>query len=319
MSTASAAVTDEPRDPADVIEHVNANIQHGWHLDRFLEWIDRRAQESGIRPHLLTLQELQEGQAATVGDRLGLAFVEAPNVRPGSRNALFYDRAVFRPFPGWTAYLSEIRHRPATVRLHLVDADTGALSQRKLGVASIHADFGNPEARLNQLRWLLSNLIHDGRLGLVAGDWNSWPVGRAPLSLDRVEDRAWALNRSILDPDGTFRPDDQADRLMTYRGMVDVGRYAATVLGQTGADRATTGHGPDKERQRIPEDDLPLGGVGPIDRTHVSDELPDALISSETPTSPDVQAFSDHAPQFNRWSRSRLWVVMNRPVVTYRH
>ncbi|KDN85677.1 hypothetical protein [Kitasatospora cheerisanensis] len=318
MSTTPAAVTDDPHDP-DVIEHVNANIQHGWHLDRFLEWIDRRAQETGIRPHLMTLQELQDGQAATVADQLGLAFVEAPNVRPGSRNVLLYDAAVFRPDSKWVAYPPEIRHRPATARLHLIDAATGALSARKLSVASVHADFGDPSARLTQLRWLLANMVHDGRLGLVAGDWNSWPAGRAPLSLDHAEDRAYALNRSILDPDGTFRPDDQADRLMTCRRMVDVGRHAATVLGQTGADRPTTGHGPDKDRQRVPDADLPPGGLGPIDRTYVSDELPDALISSETPTSPEVRAMSDHAPQITRWSRSGLWTVMNRPVVTFRH
>ncbi|MGX4733170.1 endonuclease/exonuclease/phosphatase family protein [Kitasatospora griseola] len=316
MSSAPVAVTDEPHAPDDdLIEHINANIQHGQHVDQFLEWIDRRA----FRPHLMTLQELQDGQAARIADHLGLAFEEEPNIRPGSRNALFYDRAVFRPFPGWKAYLSEIRHRPATARLHLIDPATGALSRRKLGVASIHADFGSPEGRLNQLRWLLSNLIHDGRLGLVAGDWNSWPAGRAPLSLDRVEDRAWALNRSILDRDGVFRPDDQADRLMTYRGMADVGRYAATVLGQVGADRPTSGHGSDKFRQLVPDEDLPPGGLGPIDRTYVSDELTAALISSETPASPEVQAISDHLPQITRWTRSGLWGVMNRDVVTFRH
>ncbi|MFD7639568.1 hypothetical protein ACFV4P_02850 [Kitasatospora sp. NPDC059795] len=319
MSTTPTAVTDEPHDPDDVIEHVNANIQHGWKLNQFLEWIDRRAHETGIRPHLLTLQELQEDQAAMVAERLGLAFVEAPNVRPGSRNALLYDAAVFQPDPGWTPYPPEIRHRPATARLHLIDPATGALSRRKLSVASIHLDFGNPSARGDQLRWLLSNMVHDGRLGFVAGDFNSWPEWGCPLTLDNVEDRAYALNRSILDPDGTMRPDDQADRLMAYRHMVDVGRYAATVLGQTGADRATTGHGPDKIRQLVPDADLPPGGIGPIDRTHVSDELPDALISSETPTSPEVQAFSDHAPQITRWGRHGLWVVMNRPVVVFRH
>ncbi|GLW58550.1 hypothetical protein [Kitasatospora phosalacinea] len=313
MSTAA------PVSPGDVIEHVNGNVQHGEKLEAFLALIEQRAETGGIRPHLLTLQELQDGQALLVADRLGLAFVEAPNIRPGSRNALFYDTAVFRPDPQWVPYAEGIRHRPATARLHLVDPVTGDLSRRKLSVASIHGNFGNPAARGDQLRWLLSNMVKDGRLGFVSGDWNSWPQGRAPLSMDRVADRAYALDRSVLGDDGVFRPDDQADRMLTYRHMVWVGGHAATALGQSGADRPTTEHGPDKEQQRIPDQDLPPAGLGPIDRTYVTGELLSALISAEVLATPEVQAISDHLPEVTRWDRRKLWDVMNAQVKTVRH
>ncbi|MGW4690988.1 hypothetical protein ACWEO1_01210 [Kitasatospora cineracea] len=308
-----------PASPGDVIEHVNGNIQHGRKVNEFLELIEQRAQDSGIRPHLLTLQELQEGQAQLVSDRLGLAFVEAPNVRPGSRNALFYDAAAFQPNTEWVPYLEGIRHRPATARLFMVDPATGNLSRRKLSVASIHGNFGNPEARSDQLRWLLSNMVKDKRIALISGDWNSWPQGRAPLTMDNVADRAYALDRSILGDDGVFRPDDQADRMLTYRHMVWVGGHAATVLGQKGAVQPSTEHGPDKERQRIPAADLPPAGLGPIDRTYVSEELLPALVSAEILATPEVQAISDHLPEVTRWNRSALWGVMNAHVRTVRH
>ncbi|MFF2819442.1 hypothetical protein ACFVT9_28455 [Kitasatospora cineracea] len=305
--------------PGDVIEHVNGNIQHGQKVQEFLELIEQRTEDSGIRPHLLTLQELQEGQAQLVADRLGLAFIEEPNVRPGSRNALFYDTAVFRRNEEWVPYVEGIRHRPATARLFMVDPATGDLSRRKISVASIHGNFGNPEARSDQLRWLLSNMVKDKRLALISGDWNSWPAGRAPLTMDNVADRAYALDRSVLGDDGVFRPDDQADRMLTYRGMVWVGGHAATVLGQVGADRPSTGHGPDKERQRIPEADLPPAGLGPIDRTYVTGELQAALISAEMLATPEVQALSDHLPEVTRWDRRALWSLMNAKVKTVRH
>ncbi len=305
--------------PSDVIEHVNGNIQHGRKVAEFLELIEQRAQDNGIRPHLLTLQELQEDQAQLVADRLGLAFVEEPNVRPGSRNALFYDTAVFQPNEEWVPYLEGIRHRPATARLFMVDPDTGDLSHRKLSVASIHAAFGNPEARSDQLRWLLSNMVKDKRIAFISGDWNSWPKDRAPLTMDNVADRAYALDRSILGDDGVFRPDDQADRMLTYRHMVWVGGYAATALRQADTAQPTTEHGPDKERQRIPEADLPPAGLGPIDRTYVSEELLPALISAEILATPEVQAISDHLPEVTRWDRRKLWAVMNAKVKTVRH
>ncbi|MEU5383234.1 hypothetical protein [Kitasatospora cineracea] len=303
---------------ADVIEHVGANIQHGQKVQEFLMLTERRAQLSGIRPQLLTLQELQEGQAEIVADRLGLAYVEAPNIRPGSRNALFYDTTVFRPDPEWKPSPDGIRHRPATARLYLIDPATGASSRRKLSVAGIHGDFGDPHNREHQLRWLLGNMAKDKRLAFIQGDWNSWPVDRAPLTMDNVADRAYALDRSILNPDGTLRADDLADRLLTYRNLVDVGRHAATALGQAGADRPTTGHG-SKDRQSIPAADLPPGGLGPIDRTYVSEDLLPALVSAETPNAPEDQAISDHLRQITRWSRQRLWTVMNAHVVTVRH
>ncbi|GAA2084543.1 hypothetical protein GCM10009759_03670 [Kitasatospora saccharophila] len=303
----------------DVIEHANGNIQHGQKVQQFLELIEQRTQASGIRPHLLTLQELQEGQAQLVADRLGLAFVEESNVRPGSRNALFYDTTVFRPDPEWVPYVEGIRHRPATARLYMADPATSNLSRRKISVASIHGNFGNPEARSDQLRWLLSNMVKDKRLALISGDWNAWPAGRAPLTMDNVADRAYALDRSVLGPDGVFRPDDQADRMLTYRGMVWVGGHAAAVLGQVGADRPSTGHGPDKERQRIPAEDLPPAGLGPIDRTYVTEELLPALLSAEILATPEVQAISDHLPEVTCWDRSVLWDVMDAQVKTVRH
>ncbi|MFD0274691.1 hypothetical protein ACFVHB_12420 [Kitasatospora sp. NPDC127111] len=320
MTTSPAATAAEPLDPPTVIEHVGGNIQHGWYLDAFLAWLERRTQETGISPSLLTLQELQEGQPELVAGQLGLTYVPAPpNVRPGSRNALFFDPEVLRPDPEWTPYPEGIRHLPATARLYLIDPATGASSRRKVSVASVHGDFGDPHQREHQIRWLLANMVKDLRLGLIQGDWNSWPAGRAPLALDNVPDRAYALNRSILNADGTMRPDDVADRLLTYAHMTDVGHYAATVLGQTGADRATTEHGPNKDRQEVPAADLPPGGVGPIDRSYVSEELLPALLSAETPNTPEVAVISDHLPQITRWSREGLWAVMNRTVATVRH
>ncbi|MFC8716584.1 hypothetical protein [Kitasatospora sp. NPDC057198] len=305
--------------PSDVIEHVNGNIQHGRKVSEFLELIEDRVQASGIRPALLTLQELLPDQAQQVGTRLGLAFVEAPNVRPGKRNVIFYDPEVFQPSGDWTHYPEEIRHRPATVRLYLLHPDTGARSRRKLSAASIHANFGNPEQRSDQLRSVLSNMVKDLRLGFISGDWNSWPQGRAPLTMDNVADRAYALDRSVLGDDGVFRPDDRADRMLTYRHMVWVGGHAATVLGQAGADRPTTEHGPDKDRQRIPEKDLPPAGLGPIDRTYVTEELLPTLISAEILATPEAQALSDHLPEVTRWDRRKLWAVMNAKVKAVRH
>ncbi|MFJ2576713.1 hypothetical protein [Kitasatospora aureofaciens] len=184
----------------EVLERITARRAeldglHGWKVEEFLALTERRARDSGIRPHLLSLQELQEGQAAVVAERLGLAYVEEPNVRPGSRNAIFYDPTVFRPDGEWVPYVEGIRHRPSMVRLYLIDLATGASSRGKLSVASVHANFGNPHARGDQLRWLLSNMVKDGRLGFLQGDWNSWPVWGCPRTLDNVLDRAYALDR----------------------------------------------------------------------------------------------------------------------------
>ncbi|ROR46494.1 hypothetical protein [Kitasatospora cineracea] len=318
MTTTPPPATAEPARP--VMLHVGWNIQHGWKLPEAIGLLKQFAQEHGVdRPHLLTLQELQEDQAEKVAEQLGLACVEAPNVRPGSRNALFYDPEMFQPDPDWTAYSTEVRHRPATAKLRLIHPDTGVLGRREMSVASIHLDFGDPDNRQHQIRWLLANMYKHNWLALFQGDMNSWPVWGCPLSLDRVVDRAFALDRSIIRADVTTGPDDVPDRIMTTRHMVDVGRHAATVLGQTGADRATTWDGPKKARQQIPAEDCPPGGLGPIDRTYVSRELEPALLSSATPATPEVEAVSDHLPQVTAWDLRQLWEVMDAEVETVRH
>ncbi len=303
----------------ELFDFMGGNVQHGRKLRDFVALVKRRAEETVVRTGLLSVQELQEGQDEEVAERLGLTLVRAqPNSRPGSRNALYFDPGLFRINDGWKPYPARIRHVPAVAKLHMIHPETGALSFRDMAVASIHASYLDPALREQQVRWL-SEPVKDEDLGLFQGDWNSWPAGRAPLTLDNILDRAHAQQRSILMPDGTLRPDDVADRLLTYHGMPDVGAYAATVLGQVGADRPTTGHGTGKDRQRVPAADRPAAGIGAIDRTHASRELLPALISAETLDTPQTRAISDHLPQVTTWAIRPLWEVMNRPITPIRH
>ncbi|MFE2727145.1 hypothetical protein [Kitasatospora sp. NPDC059327] len=319
MSTWPPSAEDRTPDPDTVIEHVGWNIQHGQRLADALALLEDRAEHTGRGPDLLTLQELGPGQGQEVAGRLALTYVASPpNERPGSETALFYNPALFRADPAWTQYPSGIRHNPAVALLRMLHPDTGQASFRPLFVASCHASYSDPALREHQARFL-SELDKDGWLALVQGDWNSWPVWGCPTNLDEVADRAFAQNRSLLQPDGTFRPDDHADRLLTYGGMTDVGRHTATVLGRDGADRATTGHGADKTRQRVPDHHLPPGGAGPIDRTYATTELLPALHDATILAGKEVQRISDHLPQVTRWLLPGLWDVMNRPIVPIRH
>ncbi|MFJ4676952.1 endonuclease/exonuclease/phosphatase family protein [Kitasatospora sp. NPDC088783] len=300
--------------------HVGWNIQHGWKLSDAIDQMRRFAQQHGAeRPQLLTLQELQEGQADEVAGRFGLEPVEAPNVRPGSRNALFFAPELFEADPDWVAHAEEIRHRPATAKLTTIHPSTGARSRRQLAVASVHLDFGNPENRARQTRWVLANMYKDNRLIVVQGDMNSWTDWGAPSTLANVADRAFALDRSIILPDGTTRPDDMPHRIMAARGLVELGRYAATVLGQSGADRPTTWDGPKKHRQRISDADCPPGGLSAIDRAYVDPDLAEALVSATTPAEPQVQAVSDHLPQVTVWNMQRWWEVVDAEVEIINH
>jgi len=267
------------------------------------------------------LQELRLGQGKQVAERLGLVHVAAPlNARPGSENALFYDPFLFSPDESWTPYPDGIRHHPAVALLRMVHPGTRETSFRPMFAASCHASYSDPVHREHQARFY-SELAKDQRLLMVQGDWNSWPVWRCPTSLDDVEDRAFAQNRSVLTGEGIFRPDDNADRLLTYNGLVDVGRHAATTptLAQQGADRATTGHGAAKAAQRIPGRHLPPGGAGPIDRTYASAELILALLSAAALSGPRIDDLSDHNPQVTRWSLDALWQVMNQQIIPVRH
>ncbi|MGX4733172.1 hypothetical protein [Kitasatospora griseola] len=317
MTTAATTVEIPPAD--ERFDFVGGNVQHGRKLRDFVKLVKRRTEETGVRTGLLSVQELQEGRDEEVAERLGLTLVRAQaNPRPGSRNALYFDPALFRINSDWKPYPARIRHVPAVAKLHMIHPETGEPSFRDMAVASVHASYFDPNLREQQVRWL-SEVVKDEDLGLFQGDWNSWPVGRAPLTLDNILDRAHAQQRSILMPDGSLCPDDVADRLLTYHGMPDVGAYAATVLGQVGADRPTTGHGADKGRQRVPATDRPAAGIGAIDRTHASRELLSALVSAETLDTPQTRAISDHLPQVTSWSVRRLWDVMDLPITPVRH
>ncbi|RKE21938.1 hypothetical protein [Streptomyces sp. TLI_171] len=302
-----------------VLEHVNANLQHGRHLREFVDWVQQREQTSGVRARLLTLQELQEGQGEEVAERLGLVYVPAPeNRRPGSRNALFYDAELFAPDPEWIPVPTMIRHRPATAKLYMRDSVTGDLSRRKLIVASVHAKYSDPNAREAQAREL-SELFKDLRVGFASGDWNDWSQGRAPLTLDNVADRAWAQNRSVLGQDGVWRPDDRCDRILRYGGMIDLGRYADSELGQRCAYLPTTQHGPNKDRQRVPKADCPPAGLSPIDRTYGTGECLSAFLGAETVDEPATRALSDHLVTTTSWNLDALREVLNREVNAVRH
>jgi len=315
----TSAAPATPATAADVVEHLGWNIQHGTHLDAALDLLEQRAESAGLRPRLLTLQELRPGQGEQVAERLGLVHLAAPpGARPGSGNALFYDPLLFQPDDSWRPYPDGIRHHPAVALLRMIHPQTNEPSFRPMFFASGHANYSDPILREHQARFY-SELAKDERLLIVQGDWNSWPVWGCPTTLDAVQDRAYAQNRSVLTGDGILRPDDNADRLLTYNGLVDVARHAATVLRQTDADRATTGHGAAKAAQRIPDRDLPRRGAGPIDRTYASLELMPAILSAEVLNGPGIDELSDHNPQVTRWSQQGLWQVMNRPIVPVRH
>ncbi|MEE1823762.1 endonuclease/exonuclease/phosphatase family protein [Streptomyces sp. BE20] len=319
MSTRPPSAEGRATDPEAVVEHIGWNIQHGRHLTAALDLLEHRAGQAGRRPDLLTLQELRPGQGEQVAERLALTYVASPpNERPGSETALFYNPTLFQADPAWTQYPSGIRHNPAVALLRMVHPDSGETSFRPLVVASCHASYSDPVHREHQARFF-SEAAKDQWLALVQGDWNSWPVWGCPTTLDAVADRAYAQNRSVLQPDGTMRPDDRADRLLTYGGMTDVGRHAAAALGQEGADRATTGHGADKARQRVPAHHLPPGGQGPIDRTYAANDLLPALHGATVLTGQAVERISDHLPQVTRWRLPGLWEVMSRRIVPTRH
>ncbi|MFD9591663.1 hypothetical protein ACFWA9_02760 [Kitasatospora sp. NPDC059973] len=317
--TSGSATLQPPVGGDAVLEHVGWNIQHGLNLGPALDLLEQRAQANARRPALLTLQELRPEQGDQVAERLGLVQVAAPpNVRPGSGNVLFYDPDLFTPDPSWTQYPSGIRHNPGVALLRMIHPDTKKTSFRSMFAASCHASYSDPILREGQARFF-SELAKHERLLIVQGDWNAWPTWACPITLDRVTDRAYAQNRSVLTGDGAFRPDDNADRLLTYNGLVDAGRYAATELRQPGADRATTGHGPNKAAQVVPPGDLPQGGAGPIDRTYVSAELAPALLGAKILTGPGIDDISDHLPQVTRWSLAQLWKVVDRQIVPVRH
>ena len=315
----SAPSTVQPPSADAVLEHVGWNIQHGLNLDTALDLLEQWAQANGRRPALLTLQELRPEQGSQVAQRLGLVHVAAPpNARPSSGNALFYDPGLFSSDPSWAQQPSGIRHNPAVALLRMIHPVTEETSFRPLFVASCHANYSDPVLREHQAR-AFSELAKHEHLLFVQGDWNSWPVWGCPTRLDGVTDRAYAQNRSVLTGDGTFRPDDNADRLLTCNGLVDIGRHAATNLGQKGADRETTGHGPAKAAQAVPTCDLPPGGAGPIDRTYTSAELVPSLIDVKILSGDEVEAVSDHLPQVTRWSMAKMWLAMNQQIVPVRH
>ncbi|GAA2125336.1 hypothetical protein GCM10009759_77350 [Kitasatospora saccharophila] len=312
-------MTSTPTTDPGTFVHVGWNIQHGWRLADALDQMRRFAQEHGAeRPQLLTLQELQEGQAQIVANEFGLTAVEAPNMRPGSRNALFFAPELFEADPEWVGYPDEIRHRPATAKLTTIHP-SGARSRRQLSVASVHLAFGNPQHRDHQTRWVLANMYKDNELLFDQGDRNSWTDWGAPLTLDNVQDKNFVVDRSIILPDGSSQPDVMPHRIMEIRELVELGRYAATILGQAGADRSTTWDGPKKHRQRIPAADCPPGGLSAIDRTYVAPDLVEALVSATIPAEPQVQAVSDHLPQVTVWNTRRWWEVVNAEVETIRH
>jgi len=298
---------------SDTVEHLGWNIQRGAHLTEVCDWINRRAHETGKKPDVLTLQEVQPGQGDEIAARVGMDYYPAPDDgRSKNRNAIVLNPdGAFVHDPDWEQHWTGVWHAPATAMVALRLPD-GELSERRLFLGSEHSCYWNPAYRETEARYY-STLAKDLRLMILQGDFNGWTVGRAPTSLDRVEDQAYAQNRAVLGPDGEFRPDVQADRLLTSNGFVDLGRYSATTLGIEGADAPTTGHGPDKDRQRIPDTDRPKN-LSAIDRTYATKELLPALVHASSIDTPEVRTYADHLPVGSTWSYRGLVEVMSRSV-----
>ncbi|WP_406205287.1 hypothetical protein OH807_30580 [Kitasatospora sp. NBC_01560] len=307
------------------VEILHWNTQHGRKLDAAIAWLRKRAKAAGRMPAALMLNELQPGQGEHVGGELGLLHYPAPvddgldpaDSRRRNLNAIFIDPdGPLVPDPEWVANWTGPWMPPATLPVNLRNPD-GTLSSRQLYLACEHACYWHPGYRETTARFY-TVLGKDGRLVHVDGDFNAWTVGRAPLTLANVADRAFAQNRSVLC--GTaLVADDIADRLMTAGGFVYVHGHAAEYLGIEGADAPTTDHGPDKERQLIPEEDQPERGLSAIDRTYTTAELIPAVIDANVITDPDVDALADHKPRYTRYGYPDLVAITNLPVELVHH
>ncbi|MEU9074392.1 hypothetical protein AB0D22_06890 [Kitasatospora sp. NPDC048538] len=320
----SAATTVAPEAGATV-EIGHWNIQHGRHTAQAVAWLLRRAEANGFLPAALMLNELVPGQGKDVAAAFGMRYFPAPlapvideetDSRRRHLNAIFIDPNGPLVPDSWMPNWAGPWLPPATLPVRLRDED-GTLSPRRLFLACEHACYWNPQFREATARFFTS-LAKDGELLHVDGDWNAWTVGRAPLRMDGIADRAFAANRSVWE-NGRWAADVFADRLLTAHGCFDVHRYAAGHLGIADAYLPTTGHTPDKARQAVPACDVPAAGLAPIDRTYASDELATAVVDARVIADPGADELSDHRPRFARYSHQGLAQVMNRGVQVIHH
>ncbi|WP_158835132.1 hypothetical protein [Streptomyces sp. NRRL S-350] len=325
MSSGGKALASD--DPGELVEVLHWNVQHGWKMAEALAYLKRRAQDGGRKAAVISLNEVQPGQGEEIAKELGMLYF-APASPPGvseedsrvrNGNGLFIDPdGPLVPDMEWEQHWTGLWHPPVVVPTRVRDRD-GNLSARQIFFGCDHACYWNPDFRLAEARFWAGVAVKDQRLGHVDADFNAWVVGRAPLSMDGIADRNYAGNRSVKDAAGQWVADTQADEMLTRHGWVYVHGYAAQHLGCAGADGATSGHGPDKERQVVPEEDLPPGGLSAIDRTYITEELLPAVAGAELVVSEEADAISDHRLRATYYDLDRLVTITNRPVKLVRH
>ncbi|MFE0136187.1 hypothetical protein ACFWY6_32165 [Streptomyces sp. NPDC059037] len=210
------------------ITFVFCNIRKGERVDAACDWIREQ------KPHVVLWQEMQACDLLHVQTRLEMhGYPAAKTSASGNDNVIFlHDDGLFavtqehpHSWAGW--------HAPANVSVKMRNAD-GQLSPRSLSLVSEHSCYWSASRRMDEANWY-TTLAKDGWLAIAAGDWNGYAQGEGPTAQDweRVEDRAFFVNRTWLAEDGSRRTDDRGDRILTAAGFVDAARWAADRLGLT--------------------------------------------------------------------------------------
>ncbi|HEY8985331.1 MAG TPA: endonuclease/exonuclease/phosphatase family protein [Streptomyces sp.] len=266
---------------AETVKILSWNIRKGEHADAACAWINEQ------RPDVMFWQEMQAPDLERVTGRLGmLAFPAARTTASGNDNVVFVrpdgpfvvEEAYEHAWAGW--------HAPANVSVRLALAD-GGVSPRALSLVCEHSCYWSADRRRDEAQWY-TTLAEPGWLTIMGGDWNSYPTGEGPSveEWEKVQDRAFYMNRTYVAADGTRVSDDRADGILRKAKYVDVARWTAEHTEWTAAVRPTCGYGPEKALQ---------GGPERVDRTYVVRALVQAVKHFETFDTGQLRAISDHS------------------------
>ncbi|MFJ4679043.1 endonuclease/exonuclease/phosphatase family protein [Kitasatospora sp. NPDC088783] len=314
--------------PPGTVTVLSWNLQKARRLDAILAALRRHFVQHG-RPDVLMLNEVPPRLHRRIARELGMRAYPAPakwwltsrDFRRRHRNVILLDPAgALVPERGrgrWRVQWLGPWLVPAGLKVRLC-LPGGHLSRRTLTLLCVHLAYWSAQLRLDEATWIAAAAVRDGELTLIAGDFNSWTVEGAPLSLAGVRDLQHALGRAVVvtAPDGTvtFVPDTRPYAVLVRRGLAHLQHQAARLDLEGADDGPTTGHDRDAATQRFPAEHLPPGGPGPIDWHLASAELADpaVLVGSTVLRDAAFAGCSDHLPLESVLSGAGLAAVMDR-------
>jgi hypothetical protein len=236
-----------------------ANFEHKGKGDPAL-WADFYALIADLDPHILARAEMQgaadNGNAGLYAAEKALTPPGQPWLRPlgwlgssavaGNRTALFLRPDVFEPVSDWEHERGQLWGiPPANLTVGLVRYPGDPDCRRKICVAAAHHHYASLTGRALEAPELTkladkrdtrdrTEACPNGRPceAIVFYDANSYPADRLAgdvelPDLNAIPDKRHRVHRGIRNPDGTYSPDCESDRLLREAGLEDVARYLA--------------------------------------------------------------------------------------------